>query len=179
VALVFTMGHRGKGSAVPATTSSSSSTSSTSTSVAEVAQQRPPQIGVEAPAVASVPFRLVLEPSTARVGDFVTVSAAGDLSGGAPTPLLLTIDDQIGGFWRTLAWYVGALPGSGPFLSGVVLGNGTIPPHDVPLPAASPVDPFQVQVEGLTAGDYRVCRRFVVLGATIGDYVCATLTVIP
>ena len=76
-------------------------------------------------------------------------------------------------------WFVGAPTADGPFLSGVVLGNGTVPPHDVPVPIAAPLDPFQIQVDGLTQGTYRVCRRFVVQGATIGDYVCATLSIIP
>ena len=178
VTLVFAVGHRAKGTAVPATTTSSSTSTSTTLAAEEVVQ-RPPQIGAEAPAVATVPFQLVLTPSVAHLGDLVTASVAGPIDGGAPTPQLLTVDDQIGGFWRTLVWFVGAPTADGPFLSGVVLGNGTVPPHDVPVPIAAPLDPFRIQVDGLTQGTYRVCRRFVVQGATIGDYVCATLSIIP
>jgi hypothetical protein len=181
VALVFTVAHRGKGSAVPATTTSSSSTSSTSTTTAESPlRTRPPQIGAASPTEASVGYRLVLTPSTVKLHEFVTATVDGELSGLAPSPLLLTVDDQIGGFWRTLVWFVGAPPGVGPFTSGVVIADGvSIPRADVPVPVGAVVDPFEVQVEGLVPGDYRLCRRFVRLGGQPDDYVCTTLTVTP
>ena len=92
--------------------------------------------------------------------------------------MMLTLDAQIGEFWRTLAWFVGAPPGGGPFVSGVVLGNSAAPPSDVSVPNGAAADAFQVQIEGLTAGDYRMCRSFPRLGYEDPYYLCTVLTVI-
>jgi hypothetical protein len=175
VALVFAVAHRGKGVAVPAPTTSSSTSSTTTVE----AVQRPPQIGVEAPPESAVSFRLVLTPKVARVHDLVTVTIDGRVEGLGNSPMMLTLDDRIGGFWRTLVWFVGAPPGGGPFVSGVVLGQSARPPADVSIPTGPADDAFQVQVEGLTAGEYRVCRRFPRLGELDPYYVCTVLTVIP
>jgi hypothetical protein len=142
---------------------------------------RPPQIGAASRTVASVDYRLVLTPSSARSNDFITVTIDGEHHGlAAQSPLLLTVDDRIGGYWRTLVWFVGAPVGGGPFLSGVVLSDAAaIPSPEVAVPAGDITEPFQVKVEGLVPGDYRLCRRFVRLGGQPDDYVCTTLTVTP
>jgi hypothetical protein len=173
VALVAAVGQRGRGSVAPASTSSAA----VSTLFAE-ASHRPPQIGSYSPLESAVSFRLVLSPRVARVHDVITVSIEGPTVGLGPAPMVLNIDDQTGEFWRTLAWFVGAPPGGGPFLSGAVLGETAGPPPDMSVPRGAPADPFQVQVEGLTPGDYRVCRSFPRLGYEDDFYLCGVLTVI-
>jgi hypothetical protein len=179
VALVFTIASGGKGSAVPATTTSSS-TSSTTTIAAAEPVRRPPQIGAEPPSVVPTPFQLVLTPPTAHMGDVVTVHLGGVLTSLAPTPAVLRVDDLIGGFWRTLVWLASPSDQGGGFQSGVVLSNGgAIPPTGVSVPVVAAGSDFNVQVQGLTAGDYRLCQSVVPQGAQAAFYVCATLTVIP
>jgi hypothetical protein len=120
----------------------------------------------------------LLSPRVARVHDVITVSIEGPTVGLGPAPMVLNIDDETGEFWRTLAWFVGAPPGGGPFLSGVVLGETAGPPPDMSVPRGAAADPFQVQVEGLLPGDYRVCRILPRLGYENDYYLCAVLTVI-
>jgi hypothetical protein len=174
VALVLALVQRGNGSVAPASTSSAA----LSTLFAE-ASQRPPQIGPYAPQESAVSFRLALNPRLARVHDVITVSIEGPTVGLGPTPMVLNIDDKTGEFWRTLAWFVGAPPGGGPFLAGAVVGETAGPPPDMSVPRGAATDPFQVQVEGLTPGDHRVCRNFPRLGYENDYYVCTLLTVVP
>jgi hypothetical protein len=173
VALVAAVGQRGRGSVAPTSTSSDA----VSTLFAD-ASHRPPQIGLYAPEESAVSFRLVLSPLIARVHDVITVSIEGPTVGVGPVPMVLNIDDQTGEFWRTLAWFVGAPPGGGPFLSGAVLGETAGPPPDLSVPRGAAADPFQVQVEGLPPGDHRVCRSFPRLGYENDYYLCTVLTVI-
>jgi hypothetical protein len=173
VALVLAVGERNKRSAAPAPESSAAF----STLFAD-ASHRPVQIGPYAPLEAAVSFRLVLSPRVARVHDVITVSIDGVTVGLGPVPMVLNIDDRTGEFWRSLAWFVGAPPGGGPFVSGAVLGDTAGPPPDMSVPQGDAADPFQVQVEGLAPGDYRVCRNFPRLGYKDDYYVCTVLTVV-
>ncbi len=178
VAVVFALGTRGKGASVPATTTSS--TSAITTLAVEQPVRRPPQIGVEPPAVVDTPFKLMLTPSTAHADDVVTVHLDGVISGLLPGPAVIRVDDLIGGFWRTLVWFASPSDQGGGFQSGVVLANGgRIPPSGVSVPVVAPGSDFRVQVQGLTAGDYRLCQSVAQQGNQQTFYVCSTLTVIP
>jgi hypothetical protein len=132
----------------------------------------------------SVGLRLSVLPAEAAYGTPVSVRLDGDLAKVSPTlAALVWVDRSVDNGWQTAAWIAQTAPGLQE-MENVTARDAGPSPDAITIPAG---DTFGVNLDGLAAGTYRVCRyvplradAFVSSDATVPIdnpvYLCAPIT---
>ena len=135
----------------------------------------PPQIATARPAaplegrsaptpldLSSIGLRLSVFPLQVPFGTPVSVRLEGDLTRVGPTlAALVWVDRSVDNGWQTAAWVAQAAPGF-QVMQNVGTSDAGPSPDAITIPAG---DAFGVNLDGLAAGTYRVCR-YVAIAAT-------------
>lgn len=140
----------------------------------------PPPAVVGAPAAADedyVAFALSVHPATITRNVSAVAEITGQSAGLQSGPLLFTLDQDIRGDWRTVAYLVGAPTPFGPFRNAAVFGTSAAPPPSEVVPIGVAADPAFFQINGIEPGSYRVCRTLTISGLAPPTYVCAPVVI--